>query len=90
MKLADGIFFREESDHTGFLFSFEDCSSLLLNRMGVLIIKLILAGYPEKELLPELQRMASSPLPERAQKDVAGFLHTLKEKGYLINSAELS
>lgn len=90
MKLADGIYFREEADHTGFLFSFEDCSSVMLNRMGVQIIKLIHAGHPEADLLPKLQDMVSSPLPERAKKDVAGFLHTLKEKGYLVNSAELS
>lgn len=84
MKLADGIFFHEEADHTGFLFSFEDVSSLMLNRMGVFLIKHMTECDTEDDLLCLLQKSVSSPLPDRAKHDIHVFLSQLKTKGYLV------
>ena len=83
MKLAERILFREEPDHTGFLFQLDDCGSVILNRTGVFLLKKLLAGVPEEKLLDSLQDACATPLPPSAEREVRDFLNNIKSKGYL-------
>lgn len=83
MNLSEHVFFREEPDHTGFLFHLDDCGSVILNRTGVFLLKQLLAGVPEDDLLAALQNACASPLPPSAQQEVRDFLDNIKNKGFL-------
>ncbi len=83
MKLAERILFREEADHTGFLFQLDDCGSVILNRTGVFLLKQLLSGVPEEKLYAVLQNACSTPLPPSAQQEICDFLNNIKSKGFV-------
>lgn len=83
MKLAETILFREEQDHTGFLFNMNDCGSVILNRTGVFLLKQLLAGVPENQLEEALQKACTASLPPSAKQEIRDFLTNIKSKGYL-------
>lgn len=77
------IFFHEEADHSGFLFNSDNCSSIQLNPTAVAIYKLLKQGVIPEDVPSHLAGVCSSPLPENAAEQIAGFISQLKEKNWL-------
>ena len=77
------IFFREESDHTGFLFNPDNCASIQLNPTAVAIYKLLKQNVPVQEIPDRLAEICASPLPPEAAKEIEAFISQLQENNWI-------
>ena len=79
--MAQVVFFREEADHTGFLFKLSTLESVELNRTGVEIWKLCRKGYAPDEVVSALREKIS--LPPGAENEIKAFIAQLVAENYL-------
>lgn len=75
--------FREEPDRTGFLFDMDSGASVVLNRTGCFLWKLLEAGTPPGELPGKLAEACGGALPPSAAAETEAFLNSLRQGGWI-------